>query len=151
MKIIKKNNVNRSVNAEISINLPNMNSGENVSLENNNYSDNQETTEMEFDYDETIMNNINSEMFSNKNFYFLPKEHNWQDIIIRRLEKKLITDKHTFIYNNNLSFKSTFSTKLKMINVNFNYNAEEFNNLQITYDIEYHKLINVDENMKNTI
>jgi hypothetical protein len=150
MKIIKKNISNNLISGEIGISLNNINTGESISLENNNSMDNQETTEMSFDYDENIMNNINSEMFSDKNFFFLPKEHNWQDIIIRRLEKNLITDKHTFIYNNNLSFKSTFSTKLKMININFNYNTEEFDNLQITYDIEYYKLKSLNENIKDT-
>jgi hypothetical protein len=145
MKIIKKNNINNLLSAEIGVNFPNIAASESISLENGNSSDNQETTEMTFDYDENIMNNINPEMFSNKNFYFLPKEYNWQDIIIRRLEKKLITDKHTFVYTSNLSFKSAFSTKLKMINVNFNYNTEDFENIQIAYEIEYYKLPNSDE------
>jgi hypothetical protein len=150
MKIIKKNNISKEIGGEVGVNLHNINAGEIVHLENKSSSDNQQTTEMTFDYDEQIMNNINPGMFSDKNFFFLPKEYNWQDIIVRRLEKKLITDKHTFVYNNSLSFKSSFGTKLKLININFNYNTEEIDNLKIIYEIEYHKFKSLDENTANT-
>jgi len=145
MKNIKKQMNNSLISSEVGINCPNMNVGNNVSLENNNSIYNKEFIEMTFDYDESIMNNIHPKMFSDKNFFFLPKEDKWQDIIIRRLEKNIITDKHTFKYTNHLTFNGKFMTKLKMIDINFNYNTEEFDNLEIRYEIEYHKLKNVNE------
>ena len=125
MKFENRSKIYSLINAEMKVNISNI-----------------DISEMTFYYDEEIINNINSEMFSNKNFHFLPKEYNWQEIIIRRLEKNLIKDNHTYIYTNNLSFKSTFGTKLKLMNVNFNYNTEEFNNIRVTYEIEYYKLNN---------
>jgi hypothetical protein len=149
MKHIKNNNNKNLISAGIDINFPNMNLGNNINLENNNSAYNKETTEMSFDYDETIMNNIHPEMFSDKKFFFLPKENKWQDIIIRRLEKNLIKDKHTFKYSNHLNFNAKIITKLKMIDINFNYNTEEFDSMQIVYEIEYYKLNNGDENIEN--
>jgi hypothetical protein len=140
MKNSKKNKKNSVISSDIEINIPNMNVGNNISLENNNSIYNKEMTEMTFDYDKTIMNNIHPKMFSDKNFFFLPKEYTWQDIIIRRLEKNIITDKHTFRYSNHLTFSGKFMTRLKMIDVNFNYNTEDFEDLEIIYEIEYHKL-----------
>jgi hypothetical protein len=140
MKNSKKNKKNSVISSDIEINIPNMNVGNNISLENNNSIYNKEMTEMTFDYDKTIMNNIHPKMFSDKNFFFLPKEYTWQDIIIRRLEKNIITDKHTFRYSNHLTFSGKFMTRLKMIDVNFNYNTADFEDLEIIYEIEYHKL-----------
>ena len=141
MKNIKKNNNKKLVSSQIEVNCPNINVGNSIYLENNNSIYNKEDTEMTFDYDETIMNNIHPEMFSDKNFFFLPKEDKWQDIIIRRLEKNLITDKHTFKYSNHLTFNGKFMAKLKMIDINFSYNTEEFDNLEIVYEFEYHNTI----------
>jgi hypothetical protein len=140
MKIVKKNNTGESVGADIGVNINNIEVGGNFHIENNNSTNNQETTEMTFDYNENIINNIGPGMFSDKDFYFLPKEYDWHNIIYRRLEQNQLTDKHVLIYSNNLSFKSTFGTKLKMINVNFEYNTQECDNLQIIYNIEYYKL-----------
>lgn len=138
--VIKNNSTSESVGAEMGVSFPQVDIHEGVGLEHSNSTNNHEAAEMTFDYDENIINNISPAMFSNNNFYFLPKEYEWHDIIIRRLEKKLITDKYTFVYSNNLSFKTTLSSKLKMIDVNFNYNTEELNNLKIQYEIEYYKL-----------
>jgi hypothetical protein len=95
------------------------------------------------------MNYILPEFFSYKKLFFLNKEKKWQDIIIRRLEKNLIKDKHTFKYSNHLNFNAKIITKLKMIDINFNYNTEEFDSMQIVYEIEYYKLNNGDENIDN--
>lgn len=101
---------------------------------------NKQENEMSFDYDENIINNINFDMFSNNNFYFLPKEYEWQDIIIRRLENNLISDKYIYKYSNNIYFKSSLTSKLKMIDINFNYNSDELNNLEILYEIDYYQI-----------
>jgi len=106
---------------------------------------------MVFDYDEKIMNNIHPEMFSHKNFFFLPKEHIWQDIIIRRLEKNLIKDKHTFRYTSHLFFNPELERKLEIMNINFRYYTEDFDNFQTIYEIEYYKLKNKDEKIDDTV
>ena len=138
--VIKNNSTTESMGADVGITFPQLDIHEGITVENKNSSNNHESAEMTFDYDEKILDNISPAMFSNNNFYFLPKEYEWHDIIIRRLEKRLITDKYTFVYSNNLSFKSTLSSKLKMIDINFHYSTEELNNLKIQYEIEYYKL-----------
>jgi type IV secretory pathway TrbL component len=51
-------------------------------------------------------------------------------------------------YSSNIYFKSSLTSKLKMIDVNFSYNTDELNNLEIHYDIEYHPINKkiIDEN-----
>ena len=154
MKIVKKNNTLESVGGDIGVNMNNIEVGGNFHIENTNSTNNQETTEMTFDYDEKIINNIGPRMFSDKDFYFLPKEYDWHNIIYRRLEQNQLTDKHILIYSNNLSFKSTFGAKLKMVGVGFDYNTQECDNLKIIYDVEYYKLnknTNVNKNINTDI
>jgi hypothetical protein len=146
--IIKEDNKLDSLDGNIGININEINITEEFSIENKKKNSNKEENEMHFDYDENIINNINFNMFSDNKFYFLPKEYDWQDIIIRRLENNLISDKYIYKYSSNIYFKSSLTSKLKMIDVNFSYNTDELNNLEIHYDIEYHPINKkiIDEN-----
>lgn len=138
--IIKEDNKSNNLDANISVNINEINLSEGVGIENKKKVSNKQENEMSFDYDENIINKINFDMFSNNNFYFLPKEYEWQDIIIRRLENNLISDKYIYKYSNNIYFKSSLTSKLKMIDINFNYNTNELNNLEILYEIDYYPI-----------
>jgi len=146
--IIKEDKKNDNLDANISININEINLSEGICVENKKKVSNKQENEMSFDYDENIINNINFNMFSNNKFYFLPKEYEWQDIIIRRLENNLISDKYIYKYSNNIYFKSSLTSKLKMIDVNFNYNTSELNNLEMLYEIDYYP---INKNMSNEI
>jgi hypothetical protein len=100
---------------------------------------------MVFEYNETIINNIDINIFNKNSFYFLPKEYEWQYIITRRLENNLISDKYTYKYTDNISFKSSVYSKLKIIDINFSYDSKEFNDLQIHYEIDYYNIVKNNE------
>ena len=135
----RSNNNNNTIEVGGGANFGNVNISETVKIENNESKFNSELNEMTFDFNENI-NNIDQKLFIDKNYYFLPKEYEWQDIIIRRLENNLIGDKYNFKYNDSIKFKSSLTTKLKLIEINFNYNTEDVNNLEIEYEIEYYKI-----------
>ena len=146
---VKRSN-NNNTNLEMAVKIsPNsiINIKEEVKIENSSSLFNSETNEMHFDSNVNI-NKLDHSIFVNSDFYFLPKEYEWQDIIIRRIENNLIMDKYNFKYSDCIKFKSSLSSKLKLIDINFNYSTEEASNLEIEYEIEYYKINNFsrDEN-----
>jgi hypothetical protein len=151
--IIKENNKTSSIDSNLSVNINEIDLCEGFSIENKNLNYNKELNIMTFEYDENIINNIDFELFSNNKFYFLPKEYEWQNIIIRRLQNNLIYDKYIYKYTNNIYFKTSLVSKLKMIDVNFNYSTDELNNLEIHYEIEYYPINkkSVDEEPNNIL
>jgi hypothetical protein len=138
----RSNNSNTNIEMGASISPNNM-SGikEEIKINNSNELSNSETNEMHFDFNENI-NKLDHNLFMNSDFYFLPKEYEWQDIIIRRIENNLMMDKYNFKYSDSIKFKSSLSSKLKLIDINFNYSTEEASNLEIEYEIEYYKTNN---------
>ena len=140
VKRSNNNNTNIEMGASVS---PNNMSGikEEIKISNSNELFNSETNEMHFDFNENI-NKLDHNLFVNSDFYFLPKEYEWQDIIIRRIENNLMMDKYNFKYSDSIKFKSSLSSKLKLIDINFNYGTEEASNLEIEYEIEYYKINN---------
>ena len=135
----RSNNNSNNIEASGGAIINNIDFKETVKIENSSSKFNSESNEMVFDFNENI-NDLNQNMFVNNNYYFLPKEYEWQDIIIRRLENNLISDKYNFKYNDYIKFKSSLSTKLKLIEINFNYSTEDASNLEIEYEIEYYKI-----------
>ena len=49
----------------------------------------------------------------NNNFYFLPKEKEWQNIIIRRLDHSQLTDKCILKNNSNVKMSVSLKSNLK--------------------------------------
>ena len=137
----RSNNNSNNIEASVGTNINNIDFKETIKIENKSSKFNSESNEMTFDFNENN-NNLNQKMFISNNYYFLPKEYEWQDIIIRRLENNLISDKYNFKYNDYIKFKSSLSTKLKLIEINFNYSTEDASNLEIEYEIEYYKITN---------
>ena len=108
-----------NIEATIGTNINNIDFKETVKIKNNVSKFNSESNEMTCGFNENI-NNLNQKMFISNNYYFLPKEYEWQDIIIRRLENNLSSDKYNFKYSDCIKFKSSLSSKLKLIEINFN-------------------------------
>jgi hypothetical protein len=87
------------------------------------------------------MLDLNRKSFHNdKLFYFLPKEHEWQQLIINRLERKLLFDKIVYKYTDCVSFNLELTSKFQSLGVNIGYNTSDFQSLEISYIIEYYPL-----------
>ena len=122
---------------------------EGVELQDDKSTVNYESKEMTFGYCKSMLD-LNRKSFHNdKLFYFLPKEHEWQQLIINRLERKLLFDKIVYKYTDCVSFNLELTSKFQSLGVNIGYNTLDFQSLEISYIIEYYPLPlleNVDSN-----
>lgn len=89
-------------------------------------------------------------------FYYLPQEYEWDDIIDRRLNNKLVKDKYTYYYSDTRILKANVMNKLKIFEINIDIENNEHRELKIEYDIEYHPLVVVEpeplaKNIQNDI
>jgi len=129
------------INCNFGVNINEVNVEEEVGMSNSSNIKNKEFNKMEFGYNKKT-EELNYDSFNNKKYYFLPKEYEWQNIIIRRLEDKLEKDKYTFTNSSSINFKASLKSKLEIINIGFNYSNDDLNNLNISYEIDYHPLNN---------
>jgi hypothetical protein len=114
--------------------------GQEFNLTNNKSNSTQERSRLTFDYNEKI-DNISYDTFSNiDKFYFLPKEYEWQDIIIRRLEHSQLTDKYVLKNNSNIKISASAKSNLKFAKIGFGYGIEDLDSTEIEYDVEYYPL-----------
>jgi hypothetical protein len=71
----------------------------------------------------------------NDTFYYLSKKPDWHEIIsLRSSEKKY---KFNFTYSSLYDFNIDLITKLKVFDITCSNKNSEFNNLMISYDVEY--------------
>ncbi len=113
---------------------------EGVVLQDDKTTVNYESKEMTFGYCKSMLD-LNRKSFHNdKLFYFLPKEHDWQQLIINRLERKLLFDKIVYKYTDCVSFNLELTSKFQSLGVNIGYNTSDFQSLEISYIIEYYPL-----------
>jgi hypothetical protein len=80
------------------------------------------------------------ELHNCKSFYYLPKEYEWADIIERRINNNLVSDKYTYEHSEFKLLKANILSKLQMLDISVNYNDEEYTNIRIHYEIEYYPL-----------
>ena len=86
-------------------------------------------------------NKININEFSDdKRFYYLPKESEWIDAIRKRLSQNISSDKFTYSYSDTNDIKYKAFTNLQLFNISCDYNRKQFENINISYEIEYYPL-----------
>jgi len=79
-------------------------------------------------------------------FYYLPQEYEWEDIIERRLNNKLVQDKYTYYHSDTRILKANLMNRLKIFDINIDVEKNEQRVLKIEYDIEYHPLVEHENN-----
>ena len=105
-----------------------------------------ESTELEVNNQTSIMNFSEGQgvsivdMLNSTDFFYLPREFRWQNIISRRLDNGLMYDK--FVYKNleTRLFHAKFSKSLEFLNINAEYDWEQMRDLEIEYEIEYYPI-----------
>lgn len=139
VKITKNLKTSSKENVEISggLNINNININETINFENSTDNDNKISNEM-------IFLNNSSEIDLNKleidNYYYLRNQHDWQNIIIRRIEGNLSIDKYIYHNKEMKLFKAKFINKLKFLELSVDYDWEKLKDLKIEYEIEYYPL-----------
>ena len=75
-----------------------------------------------------------------KNFYYLPNQDEWQDIIRNRIKKSMIKDTYYYTYENNMLISKELIAELKIFNIGFKYNIEKNKNITMKYKVKYFPL-----------
>ena len=140
LKIISK----EKIEINTSINIDKIDIDQKINLENSESNINNISNKMTFLNDP---NPIDLSKLEIDNYYFLNKQFDWQNMIIRRIEGDLSTDKYVYQNKEMKIFKSKFINKLKFLELSIDYDWEKFKDLKIEYDIEYFPL---DEETKNS-
>lgn len=133
LKISSKENINLS--GEVNINGNNF--GQSIQFEKSENNINEINNEMHF------LNNTNPidlDKLDDDNYYFLNKQYDWHNIIIRRIDGNLITDKYEYHNIEIKIFKSKFIEKLKFLELSVDYDWEKLKNLTIQYEIKYYPI-----------
>lgn len=75
-----------------------------------------------------------------RNFYYLPNEDEWQDIIRNRIKKSMIKDNYYYVYENSSIISKELIAQLKIFNIGFRYNVNNNKNITIKYNVKYFPL-----------
>lgn len=148
--IKQENNLDKKININSGINVKGIdfNTGINLDEQKNNTSI--FLNELHFSNTKTP---LSFDMFKNNEneFYYLPGKYEWQNIIKRRIKRGLQYDKYVYKYNNCYKLNSSLISKLKFLEINFNYDYETYNNLEIEYEIIYYEYEKIEENQISNI
>ena len=126
------------INIDVGIENNILGIGQEINFNNSKITSTQEYCLITFDYNDNI-NNVNYETFSNSNeFYFLPKEKEWQDIIISRLECHQLTAKCVLKNDSNVKITNSLKSNFKIAKISMGHTSEDLDSLEIHYDVEYY-------------
>lgn len=81
---------------------------------------------------------LSHDSVQNKYFY-LAKEYEWQNIILRRLKDHMITDKYIYHNTEQKLITTKFTNALKLLDISAEYDWKQSQHLEIHYDIEYYE------------
>jgi hypothetical protein len=88
-------------------------------------------------YEHLSIESLTNDSVQNKYFY-LAKEYEWQNIILRRLKDRMITDKYIYRNTEQKLFTAKFTNALKLLDISAEYDWKQIQHLEIHYDIEYY-------------
>lgn len=126
--------------------VPNMNLeelGAGIKVSSIEFRIDEQTNEMHFDdlsKKDFVPQCSIEEALNKANFYYLPREFHWQNIIRRRVDHKLVYDRYMYKNQEIKLLRSKFIQKLKMLNIQADYDWKSMRDLEINYEIEYYPL-----------
>lgn len=126
--------------------VPNMNLeelGAGIKVSSIEFRIDEQTNEMHFDdlSKKAFVPQCSIEEALNKaSFYYLPRQFHWQNIIRRRVDHKLVYDRYMYKNQEIKLLRSKFIQKLKMLNIQADYDWKSMRDLEINYEIEYYPL-----------
>ena len=126
--------------------VPNMNLeelGAGIKVSSIEFRIDEQTNEMHFDdlsKKEFVPQCSIEEALNKASFYYLPRQFHWQNIIRRRVDHKLVYDRYMYKNQEIKLLRSKFIQKLKMLNIQADYDWKSMRDLEINYEIEYYPL-----------
>ena len=137
ISIIHENasNLKLSLGSDVNINGVKANINASKTNDNNKKIETSRILTFQKPSDDTI---IDTKIFTDcKKFHYLPKDEGWIDIIRQRVYKKAKNNKYVYNYLDKTCFSVDLSAQLQLLNINFAYNSNKYENLKIEYDVIY--------------
>jgi len=133
-KMKHNNGTSDAVNLDMEVNVNQIGVMVGVDLEESSDNSNKAYSKMTFPNNKV---QLDEKIFDDPSFYYLSKEYEWQNIIQSRIHSR--NSEYEFFYKNtdSYNFKSDMSSKLKLLNINFGYETNKYNNLEIHYIVKY--------------
>lgn len=129
--------INTSINSAIKVPINNLNINSDVEYQKKEENTNELINTMTFSKKN---NNIQFEELYNDNYFFLPSQIDWHNMIIRRIDGNLLSDKYTYTNKETHLLKYKFIQTLTKLDLSISYDWEKYQNLTIKYEIEYYLL-----------
>lgn len=76
------------------------------------------------------------------NYFYLKNQHDWQNLIIRRIENNQEDDKYIYIHKKRNLLDLNFITKLNKLNIEIGYKTHDSSYFHIEYHIQYYNIKN---------
>lgn len=129
--------INNSINNAINVPINNLNIISEIGYQKKEENTNELINNMIFSQKNS---NIKLEELYNDNYFFLPKQNDWHNMIIRRIEGNLLMDEYIYINKETQLLKYKFIQTLAKLDLSISYDWEKYQNLTIKYEIEYYPL-----------
>jgi len=130
-----ESSVNNSISNTIKIPINNLNINSSIEYQKKEENINKVTNNMVFSEKD---NYIKLKELYNDNYYFLSKQYDWHNIIIRRIDGNLLSDEYVYINKETQLFKFKFIESIAKLDLSISYDWEKYQNLKIKYEIEYY-------------
>lgn len=75
-----------------------------------------------------------------KKFYYLPKKHEWLELINNRIKYNINSANYLYEYSKDNNINLEFLQKMKFIKVDWKYKKTKYENLRFEYEIKYYPL-----------
>ena len=143
IKIAKK--INNIQESEIGIGLTYRDTiiSNNIVVKEENETSLQVTKEMIFNNDKDP---ILSSIYDN-NYFYLPNQPDLQHLIIRRIEKNLISDRYIYDHSHHNVLNHDVITRLNKLNIGLNYDFKQISNFHIEYEIIFNSIKDLNINL----
>ena len=131
-----KNNIDYDINSSLSF--------QNIDLGNGIKNQNIENTNNNKEWLLTFTNKNKiidlSYFLDKKKFYYLPKKHEWLELINNRIKYNINSANYLYEYSKDNNINLEFLQKMKFIKMDWKYKKTKYENLRFEYEIIYYPI-----------
>ena len=147
--------ININLGAGVGVNVYGYDVNVDASIDNTNKINKKNSTTRTMTFqnpDKNIDSEFNMNVFGDySQFFYLPKEFSWTNIIKRRINQKQLQDTYTYSYNDYNCISKELITHLKIMQFQFKYDTKRFENLKIEYVVDYFPFSNHNSNHNSNL
>lgn len=143
LKMSNENNDSLKAHVNASVNIKGVVAGIGGSNEKNNNTHRDNTWVLNFD-DRNQYIDVNL-FLDNSTFYYLPNHPEWNDIIRNRLLYGAKDYHYVYNYNDTQEINTDFIAKLQVLDIDFKYDKQKYENFSLEYNIVYYPLMKCEQ------